>query len=912
MTMWDRHYDRLAAAADQNEREREFWLNRLAGELVKTGFPCDCPGNGRAEQSMEEARFQFSEGLVEPLMKLGKGSQVKLHMILLAGLAVLLEQYSSHRDIIIGTPIYKQKQQSDFINTVLPIRIPIDAATTFKELLLQVRESVVQAAQHQNYPLEILVEQLNVPWTGKEFPLFDVVILVDGVHDKAYIRHIPCNVLFTFSQDGDDMGGSVAYNGRRYQRSTIDRIIDHYLRLLEKITTDVNQPVTAVDMLSEEERQRLLYEFNGPASALTHDTCLHRLFEEQVERTADRTALVSEESLQDWHLTFGELNDRANQLARLLRRQGIRPGSIAALMVDKSLGMMVGIWGILKAGGAYLNIDLAYPEGRSQYMLRESGTSTLLTYATHELPKAVTEDLALTCIDIFSPEVYGGDPDNLPAVNGLDDVAYIIYTSGSTGRPKGVVATHRNVAAYLHAFYREFDLGGQDVALQQASYAFDAFVEEVYPVMLRGGKVAICPRTGVTDSEALGRFIRKHHITFVSVSPLLLNELNKLPDTGPIRIFISGGDVLKREYLGHLPERGTVYNTYGPTETTVCATYYRCRGQDPADPPIGRPIANYGAFILDRYGRLLPLGVPGELCIAGPGVTRGYLNNPEFTAHKFVNFNGAAKSREGTRSLTHEILNPKSQPLYKTGDLCRFLPDGNIEFLGRLDRQVKIRGFRIELAEIERQLLRHEAITAVKVLTRDKEDGEKYLVANVVVSPKGTVDRTAAAIPVWREFLAASLPPYMIPSHFVILDSMPLTTSGKPDLKALYSHKPITGSDAEYIAPTTDMEMTLAEIWKELLSVEKVGIHDNFFDLGGNSILLLKAANKMREAFNRDIPYVAMFQYSTIHSLAHYLNSADEESAALDSKYKEQEDTLNRGKTRVKKWIKQTREAANV
>jgi amino acid adenylation domain-containing protein len=906
MTMSDRHYDRLAAAADQNEREREFWLNRLAGELVKTGFPCDRPENGRAEQPMEEARFQFSEGLAAPLMKLARGSQVKLHMILLAGLAVLLEQYSSHRDVIIGTPIYKQKQQSDFINTVLPIRIRIEAATTFKELLLQVRESVVQAAQHQNYPLEILAEQLNLPWTGSDFPLFDVVIMVAGVHDKAYIRHIPYNVLFTFSQNGDDMGGSVAYNGRRYRRSTIDRIIDHYLRLLEKTTTDVNQPVTAVDMLSEEERQRLSHEFNGPASALTHDTCLHRLFEEQVRRAADRIALVSEESLQDWHLTYRELNHRANRLARLLRQQGIRPGSIAALMVDKSLGMMVGIWGILKAGGAYLNIDLAYPEGRSQYMLRESGTSTLLTYASHELPKAVTEGLALTCIDIFSPEVYTGDADDLPLVNGSDDAAYIIYTSGSTGRPKGVVATHHNVVAYLHAFYREFDLSGQDIALQQASYAFDAFVEEVYPVMLRGGKVAICPRTGVTDSEALGRFIQRHHITFVSVSPLLLNELNKLPDTGPIRIFISGGDVLKREYLGHLPEQGTVYNTYGPTETTVCATYYRCRSQDPVDPPIGQPIANYGTFILDRYGRLLPLGVPGELCIAGPGVTRGYLNNPELTAQKFMNL--AAKRREDTRSPQ----NTKSYILYRTGDLCRFLPDGNIEFLGRLDRQVKIRGFRIELAEIERQLLRHEAIAAVKVLTRDKEDGEKYLVAYVAVSAQDTVDRTEAAIPVWREFLAVLLPPYMIPSHFVILDRMPLTTSGKPDLKALYSHKPITGSDAEYIAPTTDMEMRLAEIWKELLSVEKVGIHDNFFDLGGNSILLLKAANKVREAFKRDIPYVAMFQYSTIHSLAHYLRPADEETAALDKKYAEQEDTLNRGKTRVKRWLKQTREAANV
>lgn len=893
-----RNYDKLAVAADQSSREREFWLNLLAGELVKSGFLFDHIEEDINDCQKGKVEFKFTGNVADKLKKLSKGSDVKLHMILLASLVTLLELYTGNRDIILGSPIYRQKVDTDFINTVLTIRTFIQDSMTFRDLLMQIRENIVQAVEHQNYPIEILLEQLGFSFTDNDFPLFDIIIMHEGIHEIKYIQHIPYNVLFNFQKSGEGINGTLTYNLRRYRQSTINRIINQYLRSIEIVTTDVDKPVTDIDILSDEEKQRLIYEFNDTYSAYTVDKSLHQLLEERVKKEPDRIALVSEESLQAWQLTFRELNERANRLARLMQLRGVKPGSIVAMLVDRCLGMMVGIWGILKAGGAYLNIDLAYPEGRTQYMLKESGTSILLTYARHEIPMDMTKALTLECIDIFSPHMYTGDPANLAVTNRIDDAAYIIYTSGSTGRPKGVVVEHQNVVAYLHAFYREFDLTGKDIALQQASYAFDAFVEEVYPVMLRGGKVAICPRTSVIESDALGRFIRKHLITFVSVSPLLLNELNKLPDTDSIRIFISGGDVLKREYLTDVQARDSIYNTYGPTETTVCATYYRCCGQKSDTPPIGRPIANYEVLIRDRYGRFLPIGVPGELFIAGPGVTRGYMNNPELTQQKFIT----------VPSSNHQSL---ARRMYKTGDLCRWLPDGNIEFIGRIDRQVKIRGFRIELDEIENQLVKHETIDAVKVMTRETEDGEKIMVAYVGVSTVDHVDGISAAIPIWREFLAGILPQYMIPSHFVILDRIPLTSSGKPDLRALYSRKPITGSDAEFIEPATDIEMTLAEIWKELLQLNKVGIHDNFFDLGGNSIMLLKAANKMREAFKRDIPYVAMFQYSTIHSLAAYLKPVEEEIGAVDRKYMDQADALNRGKTRVKKLIKKAREVVN-
>jgi amino acid adenylation domain-containing protein len=912
--MSNRNYDKLTAAADQNVKERDFWLHQLSGELVKSSFPYDYKNKIVNEQTPEEThcmRLSFTRDLSSQLMQLSKGSEVKLHMILTAILVLLLNKYTGHNDIIIGTPIYKQEVDIDFINTVLILRNRIRTSTTFKELLLQIRETLVRTTENQNYPIEILLEQLGMAYQGKNFPLFDVVLLQENIHEKKYLRYINYNMLFAFKRTGESIEGAVEYNSQLYEKTTIERMIDHYHQLLSRVLSNVETPVLDIDILRDEERKKLLYDFNCIQQECPKGKLLHELFAGQAAKTPDRVALVSEELLHDYQLTYKELNNKSNQLACFLRNRGVKPGSIVGLMLEKSLEMMVGVLGILKAGGAYLPIDLAYPPVRIEYMLKESGAKILLTYARDTLPESLTGDSAnrLEIVDIFSPAVNRNHADNVTAVNRLEDPAYIIYTSGSTGKPKGVIVEHRNVIAYLHAFCQEFAITAKDTALQQASYSFDAFVEEVYPVLSRGGKAALCPKYVIMDTRVLHRFILKHDITFISVSPLLLNEINQLPDTGSIRVFISGGDELKREYVTNLLDKGNVYNTYGPTEATVCATYHRCSLEDNENLPIGNPIINYRVAILDPNHRLVPIGVPGELCIAGPGVTRGYLNNPELTNQKFLR----GESRCFTGAVFSKSAPPgrRRQKIYSTGDRARWLPDGKIQFLGRIDKQIKIRGFRVELGEIENHLLKHEDINAALVLLKEmnKENSEpgdqRHLCAYIAAGKE-------LSIPGLKEYLSTHLPDYMIPSYYVLLERMPLTPNGKPDIKALDSYEPISAAQAEYIAPTTETEIIISGIWKELLHLDRVSIHDNFFDIGGNSMLLLKATNKLREAFNLkgDIPFMLMFQYTTIKSLSGYLNQAEAESLDYSNKkYGEQAETLNKGKDRMKKIIRQAREA---
>jgi amino acid adenylation domain-containing protein len=911
--MSNRNYDKLAAAADQNVKERDFWLQQLSGELVKSSFPYDHKNKINPVET-NDMRLSFPQDISSQLMKLSKGSEIKLHMILSAILEMLLNKYTGHNDIIIGVPIYKQDTDIDFINTVLILRNRIRTGTTFKELLLQIRETLVQATENQNYPIEILLEQLGMSDHGKNFPLFDVIIMQENIHEKKYLRYINYNMLFTFKRTGESIEGAVEYNSQLYEKNTIARLIDHYHRLLSEVFANMDTPVRDIDILKDEEKKKLVYDFNDTQQQSPKGETIHELFAQQAEKTPDRVALVSEELLRDFQLTYKELNNKSRQLTCFLRNREVKPGIIVGLMVEKSLEMMIGILGILKAGGAYLPIDVAYPPVRIEYMLKDSGAKILLTYARNTLPGSLTGDSAAgpEIVDIFSPAINRNDADNITAVNRLEDPAYIIYTSGSTGRPKGVMVEHRNVIAYLQAFFQEFDITAEDTALQQASYSFDAFVEEVYPVLSRGGKAAICPKYVIMDTRVLHRFILKHDITFISVSPLLLNEINQLPDTGRIRVFISGGDELKKEYVTNLLDKGSVYNTYGPTETTVCATYHRCSPDDNANPPIGKPIANYRVAILDPNHRLVPIGVPGELCIAGPGVTRGYLNNPELTFKGFMiykspNTNNQKFLRGGPGGAVFSKSAPpgrRRQKIYRTGDLARWLPNGNIGFLGRIDTQINIRGFRVELGEIENHLLKHENVRAALVLVKEinKENSEpadhSHLCAYIAAGKE-------LSIPGLKEYLSTYLPDYMIPSYYVLLERMPLTPNGKPDIKALDSYEPVSAARAEYIAPTTEAEIIISGIWKELLHLERISIHDNFFDIGGNSMLLLKATNKLREAFNfkGEIPFMLMFQYTTIDSLSRYLGREDAGNIDLN-KYNQQSETLNKGKNRMKKLIK--------
>jgi amino acid adenylation domain-containing protein len=1412
----------LAIAASQNKQDRDYWLNQFSGQLVKSCFPFDYEKKGAKQPYRDAVKFLFSEELSAKLRRVSNHSDHVLHIILVSGLVVLLNKYTGHKDIIIGTPIYKQEIAGKFINTVLALRSRIEDNMTFKELLSQVRQSIVEADAHQNYPIEILLKDLNLPSHTSEFPLFDLAVFLESIHDKSDIQHINLKMIFSFKSTAENVNGELDYHTSWYEKSTIERIVSHFTRLMQECLSHLNAELSSIEILSEDEKKLLLFCFNNTRSEYHGERTIQKLFEEQAARTPDHVTVVFE----DMNLTYGELNANANRFACLLRKKGVRPDTIVGVMLERSLQMMVGIFAVLKAGGAYLPIDPELPKKRvtsmladcqaallitkiiavqahsyttlqgqtlsrfkpevsaprqritnmdslpmpdrwllnyekySQYLgyagiknsislevtrgcpfscsycykifpnqqvscsaenifseihyyynlgvrrfsivddifnldiknsarlfhliiknglkiqlffsaglrgdiltkeyidlmveagtvslapaletasprlqklirknlhlekLRENleyicekypnvilelfimhgfpteteeeakmtldfvkgikgihfpyinilriyantdmakfavkngvayddiissedlawhelpetlpftrsftlkyqteflndyflskerllhvlpyqikllsqdelvqkynsylpvdincfdqllqflkikktelgaadftednytpisrlfshekreknsptrklcqgalkillldlnlffshesdmlydlvdeplGLIRLLTYLNRELGSKINGKIAKSRIDFdsytelkallkkFTPHVIGirtltfyrdffhqtvalirdwgidvpiiaggphatsnypailqdqnvnlavigegeitltelvtemiqnrgklpdetilkkipgiafipqsektrlksnrkillwdglmasvsnESPGNLNHINQPQDLAYAIYTSGSSGKPKGVSVQHKNVVAYLHAFYQEFNISEKDIVIQQASYSFDTFVEEVYPVILRGGKLIIPKKNHVMDVNLFRKFLVRSNVNIISASPLLLNELNKLEPINCIHTFISGGDALKIEYIDNLLQVGQVYNTYGPTESTVCASYYKCNNNFKSNVPIGKPIANYKLYILDKNKKLLPIGIPGELFICGPGVTRGYLNNAELTAEKFERavIDHSSFVTGSSKSSTNNQWPITNDRFYRTGDLAKWLLDGDIDFLGRLDQQVKIRGYRIELGEIESQLRQHKNITAALVLTNELNTGpaanqcqDKSLCAYLVSNSDFSVSEI-------REFLLKKLPGYMIPAYFVRIDSIPITPNGKIDRKALPAPRVKTGG--EYAAPRDETEKKLVEIWSEVIGIEKdiISIDTNFFELGGHSLKAIELSARVHKELNVNVMLAEIFKTPTVRGLAEFIKGEKENS----------------------------------
>jgi len=898
--------DKLTVIANQTTAERDYWLHQLSGAPEKSNFPFDFFKENITESRLETVKFRFYGELFAKLMKLSNHSDVKLNMILVAGLETLLSKYTGRNDIMIGTPIYQQQMEGDFINTVLVLRNWLEDSMTFKQLLLQVRKTLNEATENQNYPIELLAEPLKMPVLGDAFPFFDIIILLHNIHYKKYIQGIHFHMLFAFNRTDQYIEAELEYNASLYRERTIEQIITHYTCLMEKILQDVDVELSCVDILSEQERHQVLVEFNANEMDFPKGKTFPQLFQEQVERTGDKIAVIGM-GHGSWvmaSITYHKLNEKSNQLAWILREKGVKPDTIVGILVDRSLEMIIGLLGILKSGGAYLPLDPTYPKERINFMLKDSNAGVLLKSEF----RSTKSDATLRSRSLRSTRTNPNDQNSNDETWGVTSIvlnfehlnfefvsnfefrvsnlsssnlAYVIYTSGSTGRPKGVMVEHKQMAAYLKAFEQQFTITPGDVVIQQASYAFDAFVEEVYPILTKGARVAIPLKSQVIDIVLLADFIAKHNVTIIDCSPLLLNELNKRSAVKPfpsIHTYISGGDVLKGSYIDRLVKHGTVFNTYGPTETTVCATYYRCMKCESSLIPIGKPIANYGVYILGKNNQLQPIGIVGELVVAGVGITRGYLNKAELTAEKY--------DQDICDYLTKRFLGGpggrffKKAPLaaggriYKTGDLGRWMPDGNIEFLGRIDLQVKIRGFRIELGEIEAQLLKHKDIEEAVVVSRIDETSGRYLIA-YIVTPERIPDAKEL-----REYLSCTLPDYMIPSYFIQLDQMPLTSSGKINRKglSLEAGKAIA-IGAVYTPPTNETEKELEKIWQEILNAAKIGIDDNFFELGGDSLKAMALVSRVHKVFNQQLSLVSIFQSPTIREMAKSTVDTDDKSS---------------------------------
>jgi len=843
-------------AAAQRTKEAAYWKQQLAGGWEKAAFPFDPYRETNQETAVVE--FDVPAGISEGLERIGRGNEMTINVILLAGLQALLRQVSGQEDIMVGQPILKQEKQGALLNHTLLIRTWFKDDLKFKDLLLLVRQQVLAAIEHQNYPLDMLLDELDVRPTVGESPFVDVGLELKTIHDTEFAATVPLKMLFSFDKSSTGRTLQVTYSTASYWTESVNRIVRHYFLLMEQGLADVESQVTNFSLLGSEDRI-WLDEVNATQADFDQESQLIDLFEQQVALTPDKVAVIGD----GFSLTYGQLNERANRLARVLRTKGIGANQLVAVMTDRSPEMMVAIYGIMKAGAAYLPIDPTYPQDRIEYLLLDSQAQIVLTQG-HHMDKLPT---GLQALDLQAQSSYAEETSNLERNGSSRDMAYVIYTSGSTGKPKGAIIEHRSAINRIAWMQKAYPIGANDVILQKTPISFDVSVWELFWWMFEGATVCLLTPGGEKDPDTVLETVETYAVTTMHFVPSMLNVfLDYVESSGAVerlgslrQVFASGEALGVRQVqrfneLLHKSNGAKLINLYGPTEATVDVSHYPCSEGLPINRtvPIGKPIDNIRLYILDDKLRVQPAGVAGELCIAGVGLARGYLNREELTKEKFVEHPFDGEER-----------------IYRTGDLARLMTDGNIEYLGRLDHQVKVRGYRIELGEIEENLLNQPEIKDAVVIAREGQDGQKYLVGYAVQA----ADIDEAEL---KNRLNIKLPEFMVPTRIVFLDQFPLSPNGKLDRKALPEPKVETAERNEYIKPRNRQEEDLAKIISEVLDVEQVGITDDFFTLGGNSIHFISVLSKAR-AMGYRFTFQQFFQHPTIDQLVQHLGGANEE-----------------------------------
>jgi amino acid adenylation domain-containing protein len=877
------------------ETQLSYWKQQLNGVPSVLQLPTDHPRP--AVQTYQGARqsLELPKSLADAICAsqqrfaiatLSRQEGVTPFMVLLAAFQTFLYRYTGQDDIPVGSPIANRNRRElnpligFFVNTLV-LRTDLGENPSFRELLSRVRQVALGAYAHQDLPFDQLVEALRPIRDASYTPLFQVSFALRKAPQLEEIPELALSLLNveTFTAQFDlslfvditEQGliASFEYNTDLFEAATIRRMLGHFQNLLEGIVSNPDQRLSDLPLLTPSERHQLLVAWNDTQAEYPEDLCIHQLFEAQVERTPNAIALVFENQ----QLTYQELDNRANQLAQYLKQLGVEPDVLVGLCVERSLEMVIGILGILKAGGAYLPLDPTYPAERLAFMLSDSQVPVLLTQERflETLPEHIAKVICLDT-DWESIQVHRHS-----SIQNPSSLAYVIYTSGSTGQPKGVLVSHANVVRLFAATQPWYHFNEQDIWTLFHSYAFDFSVWEIWGALLYGGRLVVVPYWISRSPEAFYELLCKEQVTVLNQTPSAFRQLIRAEETLGVnadlslRLVIFGGEALELQSLKPWFERHgdkvpQLVNMYGITETTVHVTYRPLTMSDLSgmSSVIGRQIPDLQVYVLDRHHQPVPIGVPGELYIGGAGLARGYLNRPELTTERFIR---------------NPFDNQLDARLYKSGDLVRYLPNGDLEYLGRIDQQVKIRGLRIELGEIEAVLGQHPAVQDVVVMPREDIPGALHLVAYLVPNPKQMPN-----ISELRHFLQTRLPDYMIPANFVLLEALPLTSNGKVDRRGLPApegHRP--DLQEVYQAPRSEVERAIATIWRSVLHLEKVGVHDNFFDLGGHSLLMVQVNNKLRDVFNCDLPIVTMFQNPTISSLAQHLSQKSEEKSAFDA-----------------------------
>ena len=836
-----------------------WWRERLAGVPVLQ-LPGDRPRPAVQSFRGGMCPFALSEELSASLRALARARGATLFMTLLAAFEALLSRYSGQEDFAVGSPVAgRDRRETEdligfFVNTLV-LRAPLGGSPDFKTLLDRVRAGSLEAYAHQGVPFERIVQELAPERNLSSTPLFQIMLAFQTApQDRLELPGLtltPITDQFSTSKfdlslmafdAGPRISGQWVYATSLFDAETIARWAGHFQVFLAGLAADPGRRISELPLLTQDEREQVLVEWNRPAVDHPEGGFVHQLFEEQVARTPDAVAVVFEGET----LSYRELNARANRLARRLRRLGAGPEVLVGISAERSFEMVVGLLAILKAGSAYVPLDPSLPAERLAFMIEDAGIGLLLTQE-QLLPPA------------------DESPDNPAFPVFPENPAYVIYTSGSTGQPKGVVVSHGALGNRLQ-YARAGDVLETEVLLQKATISFDVSVLEIFGPLVTGGRTVLARPGGQQDTPYLVRLIQEQRVTYIAFPPSLLSVLFEEEDfdrCDSLRIVLTGAEtvpaVLPRQFYETLPG-ADLLNRYGPTEATISITSWVCeRDATPRSLPIGRPMAKGRVYLLDRALQPVPVGIAGEIFLGGPCVARGYLRRPALTAAAFVPdpFSGQPGAR-----------------LYRTGDLARYRPDGALEFVGRVDHQVKIRGFRVELGEIEAALARHPAVREVAVV--DREDGPtRSLAAYLALQPGSALDETDL-----RSFLLASLPAYMVPADFVALDALPLSPTGKVDRKALPAPRH-RGDDDAFEAPRTPTEELLATVWAGLLSLERVGIRDSFFDLGGHSLLATQAMSRVREAFGVELPLRLLFEKPTVAALAAEIDAAVGAGAGL-------------------------------
>ncbi|HEU0054821.1 MAG TPA: amino acid adenylation domain-containing protein, partial [Longimicrobium sp.] len=810
-----------------------YWRERLAGAPELLELPTDHPRPAVQTFRGATVPLELSLELLERLRALGRNEGATLYMALLGAFQVLLSKYSGSDDIVVGSPTAGRTRAEVeeligfFVNTLV-LRTDVSGDPSFREVLRRVREATLGAYEHQEVPFERLVAELQPERSRSHAPLFQVSFTMDAVQYAGgglaglsvqgagtELEVAKLDLSLTLIATPQGMRGGLTYSTDLFEPGTIERMARHLERVLEQVAADASVRLSRVDLLGEAERTLVLEAWNDTAAEVPADRCIHALFEAQAARTPEAVAVLFEGA----RLTYGELDARANRLAHYLVRRGVRPETRVGVCLERGPEMVVAILAVLKAGGAYVPLDPAYPPERLAFMLADSGAPLLLTRGS--LP----EGLASNAVEVVrldaDRERIEAESEKAPTAGVLPgNLAYVIYTSGSTGRPKGVLVPHRGLANVARAHARDFGVGAGDRVLQFASPSFDASVAEMVMALAAGATLVMGTRETLAPGPDLLRLLHDEEVTMATLPPSVLAVLPpaELP---ALRTLMTAGEALPAELVERWAPERRFFNLYGPTEATIWSTTAAC-APGGGRPPIGRPVANTSAYVLDARGEPVPVGVPGELYVGGVGVARGYLGRPGLTAGKFVpdpfSVEGGAR-------------------LYRTGDRVRWSAGGELEFLGRVDEQVKMRGFRIEPGEIEAVLSAHAEVREARVILREDAPGEKRLVAYVV----GGVEAG-----VLREHLLRELPEYMVPSAFVALEALPLTPNGKLDRRALPAPEGDAYARRGYEAPLGEVETALAEIWAEVLGLERVGRWDHFFELGGHSLLAIRLIERMR------------------------------------------------------------------